>query len=174
MLLWAVVLFLFALGLATTAYAAFRAAPWVPVRSVDLPRVVRLLDLKPGETLYDLGCGDGRVLLASWKPGVRGVGIELSLPLVLASTLRIFFRGRSRDVRVHVRDFFHVSLREADAIFCFLMPPAMAKLAEQFKRDLKPGCRIVSYTFSLPGWKPEVEDRTGGTGTPIYRYRLGT
>lgn len=166
-------LVLLVVGLATSAYAAFRAAPWLPVRRVDLPRVRRLLDLRPGEVLYDLGAGDGRILLTATRhqPNIRAIGFELSLLMFFIAWTRLLF-SRSKAL-IRLRDFFHLSFADADVIFCFLTPLAMRKLGPKFARECKPDCRIVSYSFSIPGWNPELVDREGGTKTPIFRYRMG-
>jgi len=95
--MWLIIFFIgLALG-ATFAYAGFRGAPWVPMRAGDVERVVRLAAIKPGQTVYDLGCGDGRLLFAAATHGAVAHGFEISLlPLVIAKVRWLFAKHRAR------------------------------------------------------------------------------
>jgi SAM-dependent methyltransferase len=169
-------LFAFALIVAffgTAAWAGVRAAPWLPTRTNDIRRLLDLAQLKEGEALFDLGCGDGRVLsIAAYEYNARAIGFEISLlPYLIAVIRRIAHQNRQR-IRVVYRDFFSASLRDADVVYCFLTPSAMKKLKTKFVQELKPGARVVSYAFSL-GELPGAEQHKPNAGAPAaYLYRV--
>ncbi|MFH1207514.1 MAG: class I SAM-dependent methyltransferase [Patescibacteria group bacterium] len=159
----------------TAAYAGLKAAPWVPVFKRDIPRIIKLADIKDDDIVYDLGCGDGRVLvaMANSTPAKRLIGFEISVLPYLWTKGRIIFRGLSRRVEVAFSDFLRRDLGQASVIFCFLTPMAMKKLAPKFKAELKPGTRIISYSFSIPDFIPEAVDKPQPDRMAIYSYRVG-
>jgi hypothetical protein len=77
----------------------------------------------------------------------------------------------SKSVSVKYRNFYAENLSSADVVCVFLGPDAMKKLSPKFKDELKPGCRIVSYCFSLPGWQPKIVDKPEKKLTTIYLYQ---
>jgi SAM-dependent methyltransferase len=132
----------------TAAIGAISAAPWVPLRSREIRRLLTLAGVKPGELVYDLGAGDGRILaIAAREFKAKAVGYEIAaLPYVFAR-LRLW---RIPGASVRAANFFRVSLAPADVVVCFLTPMAMTKLVPKLERELKPGARFVSYAFPLP------------------------
>ncbi len=167
--------------LASAAYAAVHGAPWVPTRRRDVARVLRLLDAKPGQTVYELGCGDGRVSVAiARQTCAKVVGVELSLAQWLAASIRgVVYRATPSykegdsaargSLRFCLADAFSVDLSGADAVYLFLMPETYAKLRPKFERELKPGAVVVSYVWPIPGWTPAERDHREGT-EDLYRY----
>ncbi|MBI2551544.1 methyltransferase domain-containing protein [Candidatus Uhrbacteria bacterium] len=154
--------------LCSFAYAAHRGAPWVPTWRRDFSRIKRLLDLKEGETFFELGCGDGRVVCAlSDVSGAKGIGVELSFVQYLVARLRAWRRPL---VCIELKDAFNVDLSEVDAVYLFLMSETYGKLCEKFEKELKPGCRVVTYVWPIPGWVATEVDRKGGR-PPVYLYR---
>ncbi len=158
----------------TAAYAGLKAAPWVPAFNRDMHRIIKLADVKENDVVYDLGCGDGRVLvaLANNTPAKRLVGFEISVLPYLWTKARIIFRGLTRRVDVEFSDFLKRDLGQASVIFCFLTPMAMKKLAPKFHAELKKGTRIISYSFSIPGFTPETVDKPEPNRMTIYYYRV--
>ncbi len=152
--------------LCSFAYAAWSAAPWVPTKKHDVERVRALLDLKPGEVVYELGCGDGRMCAALAHEGVRAVGLELSVLQWFAAKLRTW---KNRDVEIRLANLYHYDLSKADAVYMFLMPEAYEKLRLKFERELKKGARVVSYVWPIPGWEPARIDRKEGAPN-LYLY----
>lgn len=160
--------------LGTAAYASVRAAPWLPVRRDDVKRIIELADAGEDDLIYDLGSGDGRVLIAfARNVKSRVVGFEISLLPYFWSRLRIMIAGLSRRIEVRFGDFLRRDLSSADVIFCFLTPNAMRKLAPKFHTELKKDVRILSYSFSIPGWLPERVDKPNNDSIPIFVYRVG-
>lgn len=136
-----------------TMVAFLSGAPWVPTPMARVKKMLELADIKPGETVYDIGCGDGRmVITASKEFGAKGVGVELSPLLYIAARIRNFLtRGNAtfllRDLRYH-------SLADADVVMFYLMPETLKKLTPKFAKELKPGARLISYAFSVGDWVP--------------------
>ena len=157
--------------LATMAWGGVLAAPWLPLPRADVERLLALAKLRPGERLYDLGCGDGRILtLAARRYGAQAVGYEVSLLPYLLAWGRIMTAGVRRSVRLRYRNFFTQPLGDAAVVTAFLTPRAMAKLGPKLAIELPPGCRVVSYAFPIPGWTPSVVDKPTPRSIAIYRY----
>lgn len=157
----------------TAAIGAWKAAPWVPTRLHDVRRMLDLAQLKRGETVVDLGSGDGRFLSVAVRSyGARGIGYELSLLPYLVSLLVLWGPRRKKQAVVHYADFFQADLSQADVITIFLTPNAMKKLATKFTSGLKSGCRVVSFAFSLPGRPPTAVSKPRPRDSTVYLYRV--
>ncbi len=163
--LWLPVLIL----LVSMAYAAYSGAPWVPTWKRDIERAKRLLDLQPGETFVELGCGDGRVTCAVAGGGWDAIGVELSVPQYLAAQLRRILT-RSRNTRFVLGNIFSYDLRQADAVYAFLMPNTYQKLRPKLEAELKPGARVVTFVWPIDGWTPETIDEHEGA-PKLFLYR---
>lgn len=151
--------------------ASVSFAPWVPSHAGAVRDGLRLAQLQPGEALWDLGCGDGRVLtVAAADFGARATGVELSWPVALACWLRLLLaRPRLRRLgapqpRLRWGSLFRVSVAPADVVFLYGVSGTLGgALLTKFARDLRPGTRILSYGFPLPGLRPTAI-RDGATG----------
>lgn len=172
--LWALVELVILIAIFIPTIVAFlTGAPWVPT---PLPRVKRMLELaniKPGDRVYDLGCGDGRIVhLAAQEYGADAVGLELSPLVFFWACIRNFFL-RSKG-RVLLRDFRRIDYSNAKELIFYLLPDVLKIMRPKFEKELKPGTRIVSYAFAIPGWEPtytEARDREKHYG-PIFVYEL--
>jgi len=153
-------------------YAGFRASPWLPIFKRDVERILDLAAIKTGDKVYDLGSGDGRVLiaLANNSEAELVVGYEVSLIPYIISKIRIWFLRLGSRVEVRYADFLSRDLESANVIFCFLTPKAMKKLEPKFRKELKPGTRIVSYSFSLPNWSTTEVSKPEKNSMPIFKY----
>lgn len=136
-----------------TMIAFFTGAPWVPTPTQRVKRMLELAELKPGDRVYDLGCGDGRIVhLAAKLHGADAVGLELSPLLFAWAKLRNFvLRSKSK---ILLRDFRKIDYGNARAIFFYLLPDVLQIMRPKFEEELKPGTRIVSYAFEIKGWEP--------------------
>ena len=124
--------------------------------------------VQPGETVYDLGCGDGRIVIAAAKHfGARGVGFDLNVELVQVARAGAAAAGVRHLATFRRADIFTVDLRPADVVTTYLLREMNLRLVPQFK-TLKPGARIVSYEFDIPGYPPlrteDVEYEPGVEG----------
>ena len=132
-------------------------APFVPTPKRVVTTMVELANLKPGEHVYDLGAGDGRLLITSKRsvPDIVAAGWEFAPTVWLLGKLRILCSRQN--VTLHLGDALHADLRDADCIFLYLMPGLMAALQKKFDAELKPGTRVLSYVFRFPEKTPERE-----------------
>ena len=124
-------------------------APWVPSRGRDLKRIFKLADLKPGQIFYDLGCGNGKIVIyAANNYKVKAIGLEISLPLYLICKIRQFF-NRGAELEFKLKNLFKENLAAADVIYLFGMPHVLnEKFCLKLKQELRPGTKIISYSFN--------------------------
>jgi cyclopropane fatty-acyl-phospholipid synthase-like methyltransferase len=134
--------------------------PWIATREARIRRALQLAGLRPGETLYDLGAGDGRVLLlAAREFGARAVGIEIG-PLQWAlGWVRVWLSGKGHTVRMRCGNFYKADFSAADVVFVYLTSGQTSRLAKKLKRELRPGARVVSVAADFPDWTPSQVDR---------------
>lgn len=178
------ILFIFILLVAATfAWAGMRGAPWVPTWGSDVNRFLKLASIKRGERVYDLGCGDGRLVTAASKAGARAVGFEISLFPYFIAKIRGFFlkyfwdkRGRSshsvpKNYKIKYKDFWGADLRDADVVYFFLMPKIYPKLKQKLEKELKKETRVIAYVWPIKGWAPIKVDKLDKKPT-IYLYKI--
>ena len=133
-----------------------RRAPFVPIPKAVLGEIVKALELRPNSVLFDLGCGDGRVLLAAQagQPKAKFVGIDVSwLPITLARwRIRL---GKARNIKLTHGSFFKQDLTPATHVFTYLFPEIMNQLLPKLKQELHPGTRLVSCDFQFNELTPQ-------------------
>src|ERR1700683_2596667 len=153
---------------------ANKLAPYVasPVHVVD--RMLELANVRPGETLYDLGSGDGRILIAAvQKYKVKAVGVEISPKLVAKAETSIAKAGLEGQARVMQGALVNVDFTGADVVTIYLGTPLNEELRPHLEKYLKPGARVVSHDYAIPGWKPTRTEKTEGPhGHLIYLYEI--
>lgn len=149
---------------AAFAIAGFFGAPYVPILKRDSRPLLAIDQLKPGQTLVDLGCGDGRLLRAAAARGIRGIGYEINPFMVIISRL-VCFRYRKL-IKIHLANLWSIKLPAADAIYVFLMPRFMNRLHAKLAAEIKRPTLVISYVFEIPGQTP-VEHIANSY---IYRY----
>ena len=162
----------FILLLVTVFVHMFFLVPYVPSTNRVVEKMISAAHLKAKETVYDLGCGDGRLLLSAEKKKVKTVGFEIA-PLVFLLALLRKIMARSK-THICFKSFFSANLSKANVIFCYLIPNVMPRLALKIKKECKKGTRIVSNTFHIPGLKPHriyAKDAPAGTPT-VYVYKI--
>lgn len=148
-------------------------APFVQTPLEVAKKMIELSQIKSGQVLYDLGCGDGRlIILAAKDIGAKTTGIELREDLVERARTEIKRFDLEDKVKVIQGNFFDVNISEADVITLYLTSSANERLRPKLETELKPGARVVSHDFKVPGWKPSaVYDEL--LGHTIYSYRIG-
>lgn len=146
---------------------------YVPTPKAIVREMLTLASLRKGECLYDLGAGDGRILVEGARRfGANGTGIEIDPERIQRLRKRLQSTGVA--ACVVEGDFMDVDLSPADVVAIYLSDSVNAKLARKFERELKQGSRIVSLDYTLPGWKPEKEImlRHGGLERKVFLYRV--
>ena len=138
---------------------AFHGLPSKPTKPDRIRKALQLVDLKSGETLYDLGAGDGRVLLIAAKEfGAKVVGIEIGPVQCVLIWLKIVGSGLRSRVQIKLKNFYRTDLRKADVVFIYGTSREVVKLTPYLKNQLKPGSRVVSISADFPEWEPTVLD----------------
>lgn len=152
-------------------FSVLSFAPWVPSRGRDFKRIFKLADLKPGQIFYDLGCGDGRVVVyAANNYKVKAVGLEISLPLYLICKLRRALNKQS-NIEFKFKNLYKENLASADVVYFFGLPRVLnEKFCLKLKQELRPGTKIISYSFKLFGWEPKIIDKPSEKDLPVYLY----
>jgi SAM-dependent methyltransferase len=151
-------------------------APYVnsPEHAVD--KMLEMANLKAGQTLYDLGCGDGRILIAAAKRfHVNAVGVEISNHLVRRASENVKKAGLQERVKVLHANFMQTDLSGADVVTLYLATAANESLRPNLEKYLRPNARVVSYDYPIPGWKPietTATDGLHGASHTIYLYEV--
>lgn len=143
-------------------------APFVPSKKGATNAMIRLAKIKAGTRVYDLGSGDGRLLLLSAKQGAIATGFEINPYLVLLTRLRAYFGQYRGSVRVFWTSLWKAPVSDADVVFVYLLPWRMEELAAKLIREVKPGTLIVSNSFIFPNWKIVDNDETNH----VYAFRI--
>ncbi|HET9590925.1 MAG TPA: class I SAM-dependent methyltransferase [Anaerolineales bacterium] len=150
---------LFILILLWILIPALYGLPPVPTKPERIRKALQLANLQPGEVLYDLGAGDGRVLLiAAREFGAYAVGIEVGPIQCALIWLRVIANGLSDRIQVRWANFYKADLHEADVVFVFATSKEVAKLAPHLETQLKKGARVVSISADFPDWEPSAFD----------------
>jgi ubiquinone/menaquinone biosynthesis C-methylase UbiE len=151
-------------------------APYIPTSALVVDRMLEAAHLHAGETVYDLGSGDGRILIAAaQKFGARGVGVEISPDLCEKAKARIKSLGLEEKIRMIHGSALRVDLSPADVVTMYLLTSSNERLKPNLDKYLKPGARVVSNEFPVKGWKPaEIITLTdAGMKHTIYVYEVG-
>ncbi len=160
-------LILFTLVVLAFGIVLLYGAPYVPTLKSQQVAALKLLNLKQGQTMLELGCGDGRVLRAAAKQGIRGVGYELN-PIMYVVAVLVTWRYRKL-VSIRFGNFWQGTWPPADGIYVFLLDRFMEKLHKKITQEyLGKKVKVVSYTFKIPQQTPVKTE----TGLYLYEYSL--
>ena len=162
---------------ASSEAEATRPARKLDVWYVPTPHEVvdRMLDeakVRPTDVVYDLGCGDGRMVIAAAKKfGTRGVGVDLDPARIREARANAKAAGVDKLVEFRVGDMFETDIREADVMLLYLLPELNRRLKPKLFAELKPGARVVSHDFDMgKEWPPDRTIKLGSDG--IYMWRM--
>jgi hypothetical protein len=151
--------------LACFSFVIFVGAPYLPTLSNQIPIAFDLLSLKPGQTVLELGSGDGRVLIAAAQKGLNAVGYEINPLLFIYSWLRtIKYRQR---VRIIWGSYWQKDWPPAEAIFVFLLDKYMNKMDKKIVQYKHKPVKLVSFAFKVPGKQPKANKQ----GLYLYEYK---
>jgi cyclopropane fatty-acyl-phospholipid synthase-like methyltransferase len=131
-------------------YALIFGAPYAPSATNRISTMIKLLKLKKGQKVADLGSGDGRVVIALAKEGIEAHGYEINPVLVLISRMKIRKAGLQNKAFIHFKDFWQDNFSKFDAVTIYVSPLVTGRLGKKLKREMKGGSRAVSHSFRLP------------------------
>lgn len=152
-------LLVFILALLWILIPAFYGLPPVPTKPGRIRKALKLANLQADEVLYDLGAGDGRVLLIAARDfGAKAVGIEVGPIQCALIWLRAVATGFGNQIQVRWANFYKADLRDADIIFVYATSKEVVKLALHLEKQLKKGARVVSISADFPEWEPLTFD----------------
>ncbi len=156
------------------------AGPYVPTPWVIVDEMLKLADVRGEDVVYDLGSGDGRLVIAAAKRfGARGVGVELQTELVEMARIGAKHEGVADRVEFVQGDLFQADIRSASVVMLYLLPRYVTRLVPRLRAELRPGTRIVSHDYPLAPWPPdkelsmdvpEKEMISGTSWTRLYYY----
>jgi len=150
-------------------------APFVASPQPIVDRMLDVAGVKPGETVYDLGCGDGRILITAAKRfNAKGVGVELSEKLVSSTNETIKRMNLEDQVKIIHGHLLEVNLQPADVVTIYLETNSNDLLRPNLEKYLKPGARVVSHDFQVRGWKPTKVEKVNSHNRnhTIYLYTM--
>ena len=144
---------------------------FVPTPNDIVETMLRMAAVTKQDTVYDLGCGDGRIVItAAQRYGARGVGIDIDPERVAEATQNVAKAGVADRVKILRGDLFEADISAATVVTLYLLTDLNLKLRPKLLRDLKPGTRVVSHAFAMGDWKPERT--TEVSGTTVYLWRI--
>jgi SAM-dependent methyltransferase len=149
-----------------------KIVPFVPTPENVVDKMIELAGVKKGDVVYDLGSGDGRIVIAAAKRGAKAVGFEIDPDLVAESRANIQKAGVQESAEIRNQDILTVDLSGASVVTMYLLPDVNLKLRPNLQKQLKPGSRIVSHAFDMGDWKADkVEQINGRT---IYLWTIAS
>jgi hypothetical protein len=138
---------------------ALYGLPAVPTKPERIQKALRLARLRPNEVLYDLGAGDGRVLLIAARDfRARAVGIEAGPVQCALIWLRATAGGLTDRIQIRWEDFYRADIQDADVVFVYATSKEVSKLAPHLEKQMKRGARLVSISADFPDWEPSRMD----------------
>jgi precorrin-6B methylase 2 len=150
------------------ARPVMRGAMFFPASSSNVEAMLDMAALRAGDRIADLGSGDGRIVIACARRGIRAEGYEINPILAFRSRRAIYCAGLQDLATVHWKSFWRADLAPFDAIFVYGIPYIMHGLREKLERELRPGAKVVSNIFPFPGWKPAAQDEH----KKVYLYEM--
>lgn len=132
-------------------------APYVPTKMDQIRRILRLAGVKKDKRFYELGSGDGRVVIEAAKLGADSFGVEQSLLRILYSkykTKTLAFHPKGVSIKFYHNNIFNRSYCEADIVYIYLLLKGVKKLEGKLKKELKKGSIVITQTYHFPNWKP--------------------
>ncbi len=158
-----ILFWLFFLVVICFGFVIIFGAPYLPTHKKQAELALDLLDLKKGQNFYELGCGDGKVLIMAAQRGCQVVGYELNPLLYIFAKIRTY---KHKSISVKYGNFWVKDLSKADGVFVFLLDKFMSRLDQKLSNELKPGVKLASYTFKIPNKKLYASEQ----GVFIYKY----
>jgi SAM-dependent methyltransferase len=147
-----------------------KIVPFVPSPQEVVDKMIAVAGVKKGDVVYDMGSGDGRIVIAAAKKGARAVGFEIDGDLVKESRENIRKAGVQNLAEIRQQDILTVDFSPATVVTMYLLPDVNLKLKPNLQKQLKSGSRIVSHSFDMGDWKPDRVERVDGR--TIYLWTI--
>ena len=145
--------------------------PYVPTPQSVVDAMLKLAAVTKNDVVYDLGCGDGRIVITAAKNhGARGIGIDIDPERIKEANANAQKAGVSDRVKFVEQDLFQTDFKEASVVTLYLLPDINLKLRPKLQSELKPGTRIVSHAFDMGDWQPEKTENV--EGRTIYLWTI--
>ena len=145
--------------------------PYVPTSDETVRVMLKLADVQKNDIVYDLGCGDGRIVIAAAKLyGAHGVGVDINPERIREARLNAKQAGVEDLVKFVEADLFEAEIAPATVVTLYLLPSVNMKLRPKLWKDLKPGTRVVSHAFHMEDWAPEKTEDVNGS--PVYLWTV--
>ena len=139
-----------------------KIVPFVPSPQEVVDKMIELADVQKDDVVYDLGSGDGRIVITAAKKGAKAVGFDIDPQLVKESRENSRKAGVEDRAEIRNQDILTVDLSPASVVTMYLLPDVNLKLKPNLLRQLKPGSRVVSHAFDMGDWKPDKTERVNG------------
>jgi ubiquinone/menaquinone biosynthesis C-methylase UbiE len=137
--------------------------PYVPSPNPVVEGMLKLAGVKSGDTVYDLGCGDGRIVITAAKTyGAKGVGVDINPERIEEARSNAKSAKVEDKVKFEENDLFKANIANATVVTLYLLPDVNVRLKPKLLKELKPGTRIVSHSFDMGDWKPEKDELIEG------------
>ncbi len=147
-------------------------ALWQPTDRVTVRRILLFGEVGADDHVVDLGCGDGRIVVAAARDfGARATGVEIDPLRVLWGRAWILLAGLHSRARIVRHNMYTYDVSQASVVVLFLSATSNFRLQDRLRRDLRPGARVVSYYHPIWGWEPDLVGQARD-GYPIYVYRI--
>ena len=153
---------------------------YIPCNQEIVEAILEFAQINSEDVIYDLGCGDGRILItAAKKYGTRGVGIDIDPKLVEQAKQKAIKNRVDKQLEIYLQNLFISNFADADVIFIYLLPHLKLRLRHQLWKQLKPGTRIISRDFDMGDWKPlqqltlTVEEEEEKEEVTLYYWEIG-
>ncbi len=146
---------------------------FVPTPQAVVDTMLKMADVKSGEMVYDLGCGDGRIVITAARDfGARGIGVDIDPKRISESRENATKAGVTDRVQFRQTDLFTMNFADADVVMLYLLPALNVRLRPRILDELKPGTRVVSHAFMMGEWEPDEKAEVGNPAKSVYFWRV--
>jgi len=157
-------------ALAQEPFDSKKIVPFVPSPQEVVDKMIALAGIKKGDVVFDMGSGDGRIVIAAAKKGAKAVGFEIDGDLIKESRENVRKAGVQDLAEIRQQDILTVDFAPASVVTMYLLPDVNLKLRPNLLKQLKPGSRIVSHSFDMDDWKPDKIEKVDGR--TIYLWTI--
>jgi SAM-dependent methyltransferase len=144
--------------------------PYEPTSPEVVEAMLDLAGVKAGDVVYDLGCGDGRIVVAAAKRGARAIGVDIDPQRIAEAQENAEKAGVAERVELRVEDLFQTDVRDATVVMLYLWPKVNLRLRPRLVEQLRPGARVVSHSHDMGTWTPDRKIVAGGH--PVYLWTI--